>query len=284
MTDEIATNDNSEDFDGFFDEFAGEQPAEQEEADESTEQPTGNQDSEEASEDSNTEAEAQTPDEVAELRKQLEAERHRFNSVNGRVNAYQRQIDQYKEQLAQQEQRSAEIGDNPQGSGMSDDKWNALKEDYPDIAEAMEAQLNGIRSQYETELNSLKQEVQPLKQYQEQTQYDQHFNSQLQALESQHPDWQDIVKTDDYAQWLETQPPSVQQLMNSTDAQDNIFLLNTFKATRAPQAPAQNPVTSKRERQLRQAQSIPGRSTTGGQSDIPSDDFEAAFNYYAEQG
>ena len=275
MTDEIANVDDSE-YEDAFNEMAGD-ASEDIEAPE----PESNGGQESAGTDESETTEPQEPDELTKLKEENQRLQHQFNSVNGRVSAYQRQAEQYKQQLEQRQQ--PQVGDNPQGSGMSDEKWEQLKEDYPDIAEAMESQLNGIRSQYEGELTRIKGEVEPLKQYQQQAQQELHISSQMQALESQHPDWRDVVKTDEYGQWLQTQPPSVQQLMNSTDAQDNIFLLNTFKATRAPQAPVQNPVISKRERQLRQSQTVPSRSTKGGQNDIADDDYEAAFNYFAEK-
>lgn len=286
MTDEIANVDDSE-YENAFDEFSGDTSTESDDEPEQVEE-SAEPDSEEApeaegSEETESEPEAQEPDELTKLKEENQRLQHQFNSVNGRVSAYQRQAEQYKQQLEQRQAQQPQAGDNPQGSGMSDEKWEALKQDYPDIAEAMEAQLNGIRSQYESQISTLKNEVEPLKQYQQQTQQELHINSQRQALESQHPDWRDVVNTEDYAQWLQTQPPSIQQLMNSTDAQDNIFLLNTFKATRAPQAPAVNPVISKRERQLKQSQTLPSRSTKGGQNEIADDDYEAAFNYYAEK-
>ncbi|MBJ2129064.1 hypothetical protein JC525_08955 [Alteromonas sp. IB21] len=275
MTDEIANVDDSE-YEDAFNEMAGD-ASEDIEAPE----PESNGGQESAGTDESEAEEPQEPDELTKLKEENQRLQHQFNSVNGRVSAYQRQAEQYKQQLEQRQQ--PQVGDNPQGSGMSDEKWEQLKEDYPDIAEAMESQLNGIRSQYEGELTRIKGEVEPLKQYQQQAQQELHISSQMQALESQHPDWRDVVQTDEYGQWLQTQPPSVQALMESTDAQDNIFLLNTFKATRAPQAPVQNPVISKRERQLRQSQTVPSRSTKGGQNDIADDDYEAAFNYYAEK-
>lgn len=282
MTDEIANVDDSE-YEDAFNELAGNSddveahaPVDDAEDNEEAQKET-------EAEEVASEPEAKEPDELTKLKEENQRLQHQFNSVNGRVSAYQRQAEQYKQQLEQRQAQQSQAGDNPKGSGMSDEKWEALKEDYPDIAEAMEAQLNGIRSQYEGELSRIKGEVEPLKQYHQQTQHDQHISSQMQALESQHPDWREVVRTEDYNQWLQTQPPRIQELMESTDAADNIFLLNTFKATRAPQAPAVNPVTSKRERQLRQAQTLPSRSTKGGQTDIADDDYEAAFNYYAEK-
>lgn len=291
MTDEIANVDDSE-YESAFDEFSGDTSTESDDEPEQVEEsaePDNAEEVEADESDSNEDAEgesepeAQEPDELTKLKEENQRLQHQFNSVNGRVSAYQRQAEQYKQQLEQRQAQQSQAGDNPHGSGMSDEKWEALKQDYPDIAEAMESQLNGIRSQYESQISTLKNEVEPLKQYQQQTQQELHISSQMQALESQHPDWREVVRTDDYNQWLQTQPPRIQELMESTDAADNIFLLNTFKATRAPQAPAVNPVTSKRERQLRQSQTLPSRSTKGGQNDIPDDDYEAAFNYYAEK-
>lgn len=291
MTDEIANVDDSE-YDAAFEEFAGggdntDAPQESEDptsedAEEVVEQEGGESDGEQSNEDGE---QAETPkesEEVANLKAQLQAANHKFNSVNGRINAYQRQIEQLKQQ---QRAPQPSAGDNPQGSGMSDAKWEQLKQDYPDIAEAMEAQLNGVRSQYQNELQQLRQQVEPIQQKQQEAEYNSHISSQMEALNSAHPDWQDVVRTAEYTSWLQQQPQAIQQLMGSTSAEDNIYLLNTFKSTRsnAQATPDTNPVQQRRERQLQQAKTIPNRSRSGGQNAIAEDDFDAAFDYYASK-
>lgn len=280
MTDEIANVDDSE-YDAAFDEFAGGEPAdapEQDESEEQNEQGSDNQEEGEQVPDSTDE-----PDEVTKLKAELQAANHKFNSVNGRINAYQRQINELKQQQQRAPQPSA--GDNPQGSGMSDAKWEALKQDYPDIAEAMEAQLNGVRSQYQNELQQLRQQVEPIQQRQQKAEYEQYRSSEEQALNSAHPDWKEVVRTTEYNEWLQQQPYRIQQFMESDKAEDNIYLLNAFKSTRsnAQATPDANPVQQRRERQLQQAKTIPNRSRSGGQSAIAEDDFDAAFNYYASK-
>lgn len=220
-------------------------------------------------------------DPLAELeRYKQEAQQwqHRYNSDLGRQNALQRKIQEQQamiEELQKAPQQAA-----PEGSGMSQSEWDTLKEDFPEIAAAMEARLNLITNTYESKISRLEQSLQPIQQQAQQSYRQQQFD----ALAQQHPDWQQVAKSDDFNQWMQTQPEPVRALYNSDEAADAAYLIGTYKAHRGVKAPAPtDELKQRRQRQLQQGQTISNRGGRPKSSLPPEDDFEAAFNYFAER-
>jgi hypothetical protein len=216
--------------------------------------------------------------EIERLRRELQMSQHRYQSDVGRVNAYQRQIAQLQQQIAQLQQGGKKAGENPEGSGYSDAEWKALQEDFPEVAAAIEKRLNAVSTQYERQIQQLQGQLQPI----QQQAHEQFLQAQYSVLEQQHPDWRDTVNTPEFHQWLQQQPPMVQQLMESENAAEAAYLLNTYKlATGASQQPNTH-LQQRRQRQLKAAQTVPNR---GGRqrSTIPDDDPDALFDYYASR-
>jgi len=286
--------------DALFNEFAGDKGASPEPEPDDAGQPRdehgrfaaadGDGEEGEPGDDEPTEGDA-PPQETAEQRvERLEREaqqwQHRYQSDLGRQNALQRKIQQLEQENRQLQQRGSqsadnggEAGDNPDGSGYSDAEWEELKQDFPDMARAIEKQMGAMQSRYEQRINQLEQQLSPIQAQAEQ----QAYRAQEQALESQHPDWRDVVQTPDFHAWLREQPPAVQQLTNSEEAADAAFLLQSYKLTKGQAAPQANQgLQQRRQRQLQAAQTVPNR---GGRrrSEIPDDDEDALFDYFASK-
>lgn len=222
------------------------------------------------------------PDEAEKYRQEVEQWKHRYNSDIGRINAYQRKIQELEQALQSQPKQSPQY--NPSGSGMTDDEWEALKEDFPEIASALEKQLQTQSQRYETQMAQMRQQLETsLKPLQEQ-QYESFKQSQYMILEQQHPDWKDVAQSQEFRQWLSTQPAPVQQLVNSDAAPDAAYLIQSYKATTGYSAntySGNDDLRAKRQQQLRSAQTVPTRGTRKT-NDIP-EDFDAAFSFYADR-
>lgn len=216
------------------------------------------------------------PDPVAELaaaRDELQKWQHKYNSDLGRQNAYQRQI-QEKDQLIAQLQSAQSA--NP---GVVNKHWDTLKEDYPDIAQGISSLLEEKDSQHAREIESLKNSIAPI-----QAQAQQSFVQQQYAmLEQEHPDYAEIAASPEFNQWVQTQPHNVQQMMESDNAGDAAYLLRTYKNEKSPGVQATSELKQRREKQLRQAQNVPSRGGRSQQVMPPDDDFEAAFDYFADR-
>lgn len=208
-------------------------------------------------------------DELTRSRQEIETWKHKYNSDLGRQNALQRKIQEQAGQLAEMQSQKSQVHNE------TSSEWEAVKEDYPDIADAFDAKQNATNAKYERIINELKGEIAPIKQQAEQ----QSVDMQINQLTSAHQDWQEIVATSDYHEWLNTQPAQVQSMMSSQEASDNIFLLNTYKASMP--SSSQN-VQQRRQRQLQQAQTVPNRTSRAKTSAVAEDDYVAAFEFYSK--
>jgi hypothetical protein len=286
-----------DEYESAFDEFAGDRPGDTADPAESAE--TGG----DTSETVEPEATADGPDEpaqdpgaaddddpIAAARREAEEWRHKYQSDQGRQAALQRKIQEQQAELERYRHQSgsrpdptapAELGSNPDGSGMSDAEWRALKEDFPEIAAAMEARLSEVSRQYEGRIAQLEQQVQPIQEQQRQ----QFLSSQYAALQERHPDYREVAESAEFQQWLSLQPRQVQTMIDSDAAEDASWLLDAYKRANltAQQQDAES-MQARRQRQLQQARSVSGRSGRGASGQPPADDYEAAFDYYAERG
>jgi len=219
-------------------------------------------------------SEPEPQDEVAALRAELQQWQHRYNSDLGRQNAYQRQL-QEKDQLIAQMQKSNQAK-NP---GISNDRWKVVSEDYPDIAEGVKALFEEQKQQHEMELQRVRAELQPIQQQAHQTYIDQQFD----LLEREHPDYREIAASQDFKSWVAMQPQNVQQMITSEQAGDAAYLLRAYKNDVQPGQQASSELKQRREKQLRQAQTVPSRGGRAQTQMPPDDDFEAAFDFFASR-
>lgn len=279
----------NDDYDSAFEEFAGKKSAaEQEvrddldlEVDPADKDPNGDDlTSDQTGDTGSAEGEGEDSggevDELERLRQENQKWQHRYASDIGRVNAYQRQIQTLQQQL-QSTQKPAP-GENPQDSGYTDQQWAALKEDFPEVAAGIEAQarrqeeqINALRKQIEESVGPIQQQA-----------HESFIQSQYQILEQQHPDWSDVVKQEGFNSWLNMQPPSVRDLISSESAADAAFLLSSYKLAVGAQQRQTDETNQRRQRQLRQSQTIPSRGARK-LSAVPEDDYDAAFDYYANK-
>jgi hypothetical protein len=214
--------------------------------------------------------EAEAPDELALSKKEIERLNHKYNSDLGRQSALQRKIDEQSQQIQAFQSKS-----NPEKE-KSNGEWDTANEDYPDIMGAVNGRFETLEANHKRELESVRGELQPFHDQAKQQSHDMQMNQ----LETAHSDWREVVVGDDYKNWLGAQPSSVQAMMSSEDAADNIYLLDGFKSAHPSKAQS---VQQRRQRQLQQAQTV---STRGGRANpnvISEDDFEGAFNHYSSK-
>jgi len=203
---------------------------------------------------------------------------HKYKSDEGRVSALQRQINE----LAQaKEESEAKTVQPPSG-----DKWREIDEDYPEIAGGINERIEAERARHQADLNAMREQfnsmLNPIVEQQKQRE----TQAELDALASQHPDWQDVAQSQEFTGWLNEQPASVQSLYGSNSAKDAGYLIKTYKSDKGIAAKAARPelnpaVQAKREKQLQESTGISGRKTSARA--IPKDDFDGSFDYYARQ-
>lgn len=296
------TTRDEEDFDAAFDEFAESDAPEETEAAEPVGEEEG--DVQDAAEPDSADSEAEggqaQEDPIAAAKREAEEWKHRYNSDLGRQAALQRKIDEQQQELAryreiaqraQQNQQAAgqkapQKDNNPDGSGMSDAEWAALEQDFPEIAKAMESRLKQIDAKYAQRLQQYEQPIMQMRQQQQaalRQQREAYVQSQYQALEQEHPDYREVAGTQEFVDWLKQQPRQVQDITNSWDARETAYLLRLYKQDRGIGQQQTSDIQARRQRQLQQARSVPGRAGRSSGSQPPADDFDAAFDFFASQ-
>lgn len=296
-------------FDDYFAEFSSGKAAQNDAEAKEQEQEQAEDDQPDSSDSANGEDDSQ-PEELEltprerELQEQLERLRQSESSQRGRVGAYQRQINELKRQLDQDSrptQQGGPGGQQPrepsrteeaqqeadQKQAMADavgsEDWESLKQDFPDIARALEARLDADRqerTQLQQEVAELRSTVQPI----QQQAHEQYLDSQMRALEARHSDWQEVVNAPAFQQWLQQQPPSIQTLMESDDAAEAAALLDFYKnvspATGSDSAQAD---AQREKRQQRLAGAMTPQRRGAARRDAVPDDWEGQFNHFAKQ-
>lgn len=220
--------------------------------------------------------EAVEVDELSAAREEAQLWQHKYNSDLGRQNAFQRKVNEQQEyikQLESQMQRS-----NPP-TDMTPAEWKAVQDDYPDIAQGVQAQFQSQEARHQAEIAAIRNELKPM---QEQA-ADAYVQNQFQILSSQHPDYAQIAQSQEFGEWVQGQPSNVQRMVESQDASEASYLIQTYKNSLAPVPPANTELKQRRDKQLQQAQTIPKRGGRTVSNLPPDDDFEAAFDFYADR-
>lgn len=254
---------------------------------------------EEDQEESQEEDPEQAPDEIAAIRAQLaeiqrerDEWRHRYQSDEGRFKAAQRTLQEVHQQRQQAPQERGEKEQSElakQGvEALKQGRFEEFAAEFPEMAAAIE-DYNKAREQQI--FSKLDQELTPLKEaYQRQRQQDDaaEFNRAAQELASRHPDWEQYNQhtNPDFRDWLAEQPAEIASLYGKPNARSAARLIDFYKMDKgvAQQAPQQTQSKSQKIVQQRQAKlersSLP-QSRQGGVTDDQSD--EAMWNSIAAQ-
>lgn len=156
---------------------------------------------------------------------------HHVKTAEGRVASMQREF-----QLAKSAQQNVAPQDAPTQNAMSaasknPEKWEQLKQDFPEWASAMEEYVSskiGDRPEQSLSSQAMAEFVQGKVAEVEQT-----FTRRLEEarLEGKYEDWRETVNTPDFTAWFSMQKPEVQALAQSTQARDAVRMLDLFSET-----------------------------------------------------
>ena len=204
---------------------------------------------------------------------ELQQWQHRYNSDLGRQHAYQRQLKQQQQTIEKLQQSS------PPSTAAADNSWKLVAEDYPDIAEGVKSLFEKQANEHRAELNRVRGELQPIQEQARKSYIDQQFV----MLEKEHPDYREVAKSGEFKSWVATQPHPIQEMIQSEQAGDAAYLLRAYKNDVSPGLQATSELRQRREKQLRQGQTVPSRGGRSKSNLPPEDDFEAAFDFFASR-
>jgi len=162
-----------------------------------------------------------------------------------------------------------------QAAAASGEKWNQIKEDFPEWAEAMDERLAALSPQTAAiDMEAIQKQLAQSTQAQ--------ISGAIDAAEERafvrlkYPDWKTTVATDGFEAWKSAQAPEIQALADSELADDAIRLLNAYAehqkaATKAAdQAAARAAAEAKNKRRLA-ANAAPETAASGGPSILPDE-------------
>jgi len=204
---------------------------------------------------------------------ELQQWQHRYNSDLGRQNAYQRQLKEQQQTIEKLQQSSVA---SPSGG---DSSWKLVAEDYPDIAEGVKSLFEKQANEHRFELDRVRGELQPIQEQARKSYVDQQFV----MLENEHPDYREVAVSEEFKGWVATQPGPIQEMIQSEQAGDAAYLLRAYKNDVQPGQQATSELKQRREKQLRQGQTVPSRGGRSKSNLPPEDDFEAAFDFFASR-
>tara|TARA_R110001606_G_scaffold34752_1_gene102073 strand:- start:1775 stop:2686 length:912 start_codon:yes stop_codon:yes gene_type:complete len=206
---------------------------------------------------------------------------HRYKSDEGRVSALQRKINDLE---ARQQPAPVAIS---QAAPVSDEGIDSFREDYPDIANAVDKM---VQSKMTTEREGFSQAMRQMQQQMDQaiqpfqeSEQKRFIDTQMQELESSHPDWREVAQSTDFIEWLNVQPDPVRAMFTSDSARDASYLVGSFKQTQPVLQEAETVEPSSNNQQaLKQAVAPRSRRTAPVTNSVP-DDYESAFDYWVDQ-
>lgn len=143
----------------------------------------------------------------------------------------------------------------PTQAQVSTVKWDQLKTEFPEWAEALEERLGGVNTA-QPDIDGLRNQIREELTSQLTTSISATLKSEIAAetegrlVNAAHRNWRDTVKTKDFSDWYEKQGSDVQALGASPKAEDAMALLDKYQAQKAG-TPAADPAAIKAARAAR---------------------------------
>lgn len=163
---------------------------------------------------------------------------HHVRTAEGRVAAMQREFQQARQAATQVAPQDAPSQGQMAAAAKNPEKWEQLKQDFPEWASAMEEYVTAKLGSVKPAAPGLDpQAVADLVQ-QRVAQSEAKLNAAIEEarIEGKYENWRDVVKTNDFTQWFLAQPAEVRVLADSTAARDAIRMLDLFHATKTRSA------------------------------------------------
>lgn len=207
---------------------------------------------------------------------------HHVKTAEGRVAAMQREFQQARQAATQVAPQDAPSQGQMAAAAKNPEKWEQLKQDFPEWAGAMEeyvaAKLGSVQPQQAPGLTP--EQVQELVSQQvAQTKAEMGRLFEEARIEGKHENWKQTVNTPEFATWFLAQPAETRALADSAAARDAIKMLDLYE-----QAKARPAADIRQERSQRLAAAA---TTRPGQTPPPKtlDDMspEELWNYEAAQ-
>ena len=174
-------------------------------------------------------------DELAQANAQL---LHHVKTTEGRVAAMQREAQQARQAATAVATQDAPTQTAIVSAAKNPEKWEQLKQDFPEWAGAMEeyvaSKLGG--SQQAQNMMTSDQVSNYVQQQVAQTRAEMGRLLEENRIEAKHEDWRNTINTTEFAQWFAVQSPETRALADSSASKDAIKMLDQFNVSRSVSA------------------------------------------------
>ena len=168
-------------------------------------------------------------DELAQANAQL---LHHVKTTEGRVAAMQREAQQARQAATQDAPTQTAIA----SAAKNPEKWEQLKQDFPEWAGAMEEYVASKVGGQQQQVLTPEQVTGYVQQQVAQTRAEMGRLMEEARIEGKYENWRDTVNTTEFAQWFTVQSPETRALADSSAARDAIKMLDLFNTSKSVSA------------------------------------------------
>lgn len=169
-----------------------------------------------------------------------------------------------------------------------DEKFQEIREDFPEVAEALEHSLKKTLSQFSAKqsqqlMSVLQQSLAPLLQSQQQQILEEHYKRVKEA----HPDFERYLESGELEAWIKEQPSRKQKYLlevyNEGSTEEVIDLFNEFKGSMGYSKPTQKTADSSKLWDMEEPKSRTRPISATTKPSARADDYETAFEEAIKQ-
>jgi hypothetical protein len=172
-------------------------------------------------------------DELAQANAQL---LHHVKTTEGRVAAMQREAQQARQAATQVAPQDAPSQVAIVSAAKNPEKWEQLKQDFPEWAGAMEEYVASKLGAPQQQGLSPEAVAQFVQQEVANTKAEMGRLMEEARIEGKYENWRETINTTEFAQWFSVQSPDTRALADSAAARDAIKMLDLFSAAQSRSA------------------------------------------------
>lgn len=223
----------------------------------------------------------EAPDQFKIVLEKLEKIEARTRNVEGHIGGLKAQQQQLHQ--AMESAKSAAPGNAPDKGDMAEavknpEKWEELKKDFPDWADATEELLKSRLSGVKPVAGLTKEELDQARQADMQSMRNELVDTTLNLVL---PGWKKEVNTDDFKSWMGSQPDDVKALAQSSEIADAARMLRLYDSFK--NSAVSERLKTERQQKLAQGAPLPRGSTPAKTKSINDMTPEELWNYEAKQ-
>lgn len=170
------------------------------------------------------------------LRELFESTLDQNQQLSSRTNKLQNDLRASNGRLRKMQQAAATARDNNpiqkiDIESLEDENINAMKEDFPEVVGGFQTMANAVNKNIENstaQVDAIVKTIDEEMDSYDQVEADDYAEEQLSLLAKEHPDYETVNASPEFATWLSTQPKNIASMQQSGEATDLIYLFDLY--------------------------------------------------------